>query len=397
MVQRPDSLMGNLPLWILRFVLLLIAGAIGIYAMYTVPAVSGKGPWQLVAFAAVMVIALLTIGLDILVHPKKLDTISAVYFGLIVGLFLTYVAGLALAPFLDLIDPPTTLPTGGTSGMPNPLRHPMSTPLRNVIQLVLGMVLCYVCISFLLQTKNDFRFIIPYVEFAKEVKGTRPVVLDTSVVIDGRIADVVETKILDDPLIMPRFVLAELHSIADSADRLRRSRGRRGLDILNRLRNNPEVELQIYDRELPEWHDQPVDMKLVLMAKHLNARIITNDFNLNKVARLHGVEVINLNDLANALKPAYLPGEELEVYLVRPGEEDNQGVGYLEDGTMVVVEGGREYLHRQVRAVVTSTLQTSAGRMIFGKFKEALGNGSHAPRESTAGRQHASRRPSRKS
>ncbi len=397
MVQRPDSLMGNLPLWILRFVLLLIAGAIGIYAMYTVPAVSGKGLWQLVAFAVVMLIALLTIALDILVHPKKLDTISAVYFGLIVGLFLTYVAGLALAPFLDLIDPPTTLPTGGTSGMPNPLRHPMSTPLRNVIQLVLGMVLCYVCISFLLQTKNDFRFIIPYVEFAKEVKGTRPVVLDTSVVIDGRIADVVETKILDDPLIMPRFVLAELHSIADSADRLRRSRGRRGLDILNRLRNNPEVELQIYDRELPEWHDQPVDMKLVLMAKHLNARIITNDFNLNKVARLHGVEVINLNDLANALKPAYLPGEELEVYLVRPGEEDSQGVGYLEDGTMVVVEGGREYLHRQVRAVVTSTLQTSAGRMIFGKFKEALGNGSHAPRESTAGRQHASRRPSRKS
>ncbi len=398
MVQRPDSLIHNLPLWILRFVLLLIAGAIGIYAMYAVPAVSGKGLLQLVAFAAVMVIAVMTIGLDILVHPKKLDTISAVYFGLIVGLFLTYVAGLALAPFLDLIDPPaTSLPSGSAGGMPNPLRHPMSTPLRNVIQLVLGMVLCYVCISFLLQTKNDFRFIIPYVEFAKEVKGTRPVVVDTSVVIDGRIADVVETKILDDPLIMPRFVLAELHAIADSADRLRRSRGRRGLDILNRLRNNPEIELQIYDRELPEWSDQPVDMKLVLMAKHLNARIITNDFNLNKVARLHGVEVINLNDLANALKPAYLPGEELEVYLVRPGEEDGQGVGYLEDGTMVVVEGGREHLHRQVRAVVTSTLQTSAGRMIFGKFKEELGGSpGNASREEPAGRQRTASRSSKR-
>ncbi len=396
-MQRPDSLIHNLPLWILRFVLLLIAGAIGIYAMYTVPAVSGKGLLQLAAFAVVMIIAVLTIGLDILVHPKKLDTISAVYFGLIVGLFLTYVAGLALAPFLDLIDPPNaSLPSGGAGGMPNPLRHPMSTPLRNVIQLVLGMVLCYVCISFLLQTKNDFRFIIPYVEFAKEVKGTRPVVVDTSVVIDGRIADVVETKILDDPLIMPRFVLAELHAIADSADRLRRSRGRRGLDILNRLRNNPEVELQIYDRELPEWSDQPVDMKLVLMAKHLNARIITNDFNLNKVARLHGVEVINLNDLANALKPAYLPGEELEVYLVRPGEEDGQGVGYLEDGTMVVVEDGREHLHRQVRAVVTSTLQTSAGRMIFGKFKEELGTPSAGVPQEEMGKQRSAHRSAKR-
>ena len=214
---------------------------------------------------------------------------------------------------------------------------------------VLGMILCYVCISLLLQTKDDFRFIIPYVEFAKEVKGLKPYVLDTSVVIDGRIADVVETKILDSQLIMPRFVIAELQAIADSSDRLRRSRGRRGLDILNRLSNNSEVDLKIYDRELPEFAGQPVDLKLVLLAKHLQGKIVTNDYNLNKVARLHGVGVINLNDLANALKPVVLPGENLEVRIVKPGEEPGQGVGYLDDGTMVVVEGGREHINKTVR------------------------------------------------
>jgi uncharacterized protein YacL len=228
-------------------------------------------------------------------------------------------------------------------------------------------VICYFCISLLIQTKDDFRFIIPYVEFAKEVKGRKPYVLDTSVVIDGRIADVVETEVLDTQLIMPRFVIAELQGIADSADKLRRSRGRRGLDVLNRLRTNEKVDLQIFDRDLPEFAGQPVDMKLVLLAKHLNGSVITNDYNLNKVAKLHGVGVINLNDLANALKPVFLPGESIDVRIVKPGEESGQGVGYLDDGTMVVVEGGREHLNRQVRVAVTSVLQTSAGRMVFGR------------------------------
>ena len=231
------------------------------------------------------------------------------------------------------------------------------------------MVLCYVCISLLLQTKDDFRFIIPYVEFVKEVKGLKPYVLDTSVVIDGRIADVVETKILDNQLIMPRFVIAELQAIADSSDKLRRSRGRRGLDILNRLSNNSEVDFEIYDRELPEFAGQPVDLKLVLLAKHLQGKVVTNDYNLNKVARLHGVGVINLNDLANALKPVFLPGENLEVRIVKPGEEPGQGVGYLDDGTMIVVEGGREHINKNVKIAVTSVLQTSAGRMIFGRYE----------------------------
>ena len=203
-------------------------------------------------------------------------------------------------------------------------------------------MLCYICISLLMQTRDDFRFIIPYIEFSKEVKGRRPYILDTSVVIDGRIADVVETDALDSQLVMPRFAITELQAIADSSDRLRRSRGRRGLDILNRLRNNPEVDLKIYDRDLPEFAGQPVDLKLVGLAKHLEGKLITNDYNLNKVARLHGVGVINLNDLANALKPVFLPGEHIEVRIVKAGEEPGQGVGYLDDGTMVVVEGGRD-------------------------------------------------------
>ena len=219
----------------------------------------------------------------------------------------------------------------------------------------------------MLQTKNDFRFIIPYVEFAREVKGSKPCILDTSVVIDGRIADMVETQILDSQLIMPKFVISELQGIADSSDRLRRSRGRRGLDILNRLRSNPKIDLQIFDRDLPEFAGQPVDLRLVVLAKHLKGRLVTNDYNLNKVARIQGVEVINLNDLANALKPIFLPGEQIEVRVVKAGEEAGQGVGYLEDGTMVVIESGREHIGKQVSIAVTSVLQTSAGRMVFGR------------------------------
>ena len=186
--------------------------------------------------------------------------------------------------------------------------------------------------------------------------------------IDGRIADLVETSVFDNQLVMPRFVLSELQAIADSSDKLRRSRGRRGLDILNRLRTNPQVDLRIYDRETPEMAGQPVDMKLVLLAKHLQGKVVTGDYNLNKMAKIHGVPVINLNDIANSLKPVFLPGEHLEVRIVKPGEEPGQGVGYLDDGTMIVVEGGRDHIGGTVRINVTSVLQTSAGRMIFGRY-----------------------------
>lgn len=298
-------------------------------------------------FVGVILIALAAIVIDILVRRKRLDTISAAYFGVLVGILLTYVIGIALTPLV-----------------PADFQHLGS------VQLVLGILLCYICVSLILQTKDDFRFVIPYIEFAKEVKGLKPYLLDTSVVIDGRVADVVETNILDNQLIMPRFILAELQTIADSGDKMRRARGRRGLDILNRLRNNKEVELKIYDREYPDMADQPVDMKLVLLAKHLEGKIVTGDYNLNKIARLQNVQVINLNDIANSLKPVFLPGERVEVKVVKAGEEHAQGVGYLDDGTMIVIENGRDHIGKIVVIAVTSVLQTSAGRMIFGRFEQ---------------------------
>jgi uncharacterized protein YacL len=247
--------------------------------------------------------------------------------------------------------------------------------LKNVagserIMLMISVILCYGCISLLIQTKDDFRFIIPYVEFARDLKGIRPLILDTSAVIDGRLAELADTAIIDSQLIMPRFVLLELQAIADSSDKLRRVRGRRGLDILNRLRAHDKVDFLLFDRELPEFAGQPVDMKLVLLAKHLDGKLVTGDFNLNKVAKLHNVEVINVNEIAKAMRPQFLPGEAFQLKVVKPGEGQDQGIGYLDDGTMVVVEGGRDNISRTVTVVVTSTLQTQSGRMIFTRIED---------------------------
>jgi uncharacterized protein YacL len=242
-------------------------------------------------------------------------------------------------------------------------------------------------VSTLLQTKDEFRFIIPYVEFSKQVKGGRPLVLDTSVIIDGRIADICDTRIIDTKLIVPRFVLQELQHIADSADKLKRNRGRRGLDILKRMQNNPKVELQMHEANLVELREvQKVDERLVILAKALGARVVTNDYNLNKIAQLQGVDVINLNEVANALKSVALPGESLSVRLVKPGDQIGQGVGYLEDGTMVVVEQGRSSIGHDVTITVTSVLQTPAGRMIFGRIESrqvATGSGPEKQRAET--------------
>ncbi|MEL7337264.1 MAG: TRAM domain-containing protein, partial [Planctomycetota bacterium] len=208
---------------------------------------------------------------------------------------------------------------------------------------------------------------IPYVEFVREVKGFKPLVLDTSVIIDGRIEELLKTGVLDNQLIVPRFVLNELQGIADSSERQRRTRGRRGLDVLNRLQANERYDLQLFERELPEFGGQPVDLKLVLLARHLEGKVVTGDFNLNKVARLQNVEVINLNEIANSLKPDFIPGDMFEIKIMKEGENPDQGVGYLDDGVMVVVQNGKHLIGSTVRVEVTSMLQTAAGRMIFAK------------------------------
>ncbi|GIP36232.1 PIN/TRAM domain-containing protein [Paenibacillus sp. J2TS4] len=192
-------------------------------------------------------------------------------------------------------------------------------------------------------------------------------ILDTSVIIDGRIADICKTGFIEGILVIPEFVLEELQHIADSSDLLKRNRGRRGLDILNKIQKELEVKVLIYEGDFEDISE--VDSKLVRLAKLLRGKVITNDFNLNKVCELQGVSVLNINDLANAVKPVVLPGEEIMIQIIKDGKEYGQGVAYLDDGTMIVVEGGREYIGMTMEVMVTSVLQTSAGRMIFAKPK----------------------------
>ncbi|HEY6357148.1 MAG TPA: PIN domain-containing protein [Vicinamibacterales bacterium] len=220
-------------------------------------------------------------------------------------------------------------------------------------------------------------------------------VLDTSVIIDGRIADIVETGFIDGTLVVPQFVLKELQSVADSSDALKRNRGRRGLDILHRMQKMAGVEVMISDLDFP--HLKEVDLKLIEVARHLMGRIVTNDFNLNKVAQLRGVDVLNINELTNALKPVVLPGETMTVFVIKEGKEYNQGVAYLDDGTMVVVDNARSRIGKNLDVVVTSVLQTTAGRMIFGRVADSLQGaaGDQAPvrPESRSAREDSGRHP----
>ena len=356
LVEQTISTTGTakkMALWIFRACFLIVA--LGLGASLANASVYQTIPQRVGIFLLFLLGSLGIIAVDFFVKKKRIDLITSIYFGLIVGLFLTYIISLALDPLFESFEG----------------RLDAGVGVRTIALLFVGVVVCYVCISVLWQTKDDFRFIIPYVEFSKEVKGLKPYILDTSVVIDGRVADLVETGVIDNPLIMPRFVLSELQHIADSSDKLRRARGRRGLDVLNRLRNNSRIDFKVFERELPEMEGEPVDSKLLILAKHLQGKVVTGDFNLNKVAKLQNVAVINLNDIANSIKPVFLPGEEIQVKIVKAGEEAGQGIGYLDDGTMVVVEDGRGHIGGTVDITVTSMLQTSAGRMVFGR----MGNG----------------------
>lgn len=305
-----------------------------------------------------VVLAVIVIVIDANVASKSLTALSGLFFGLTAGLLITY--GLAL--ILDLLVSayrPDMAPVSG-----------QDQPAIAITKVIMGIIACYFCVSFILQTKDDIRFVIPYVEFAKQVKGQQPLILDTSVIIDGRISDICETGIIDSKLIVPRFILRELQAVADSSDKLKRNRGRRGLDVLNKLQSAGNVEVQIM--ETPQIkNDEPVDLKLLALAQQLHGRVATNDYNLNKVAKIRNVQIININDLANAMKPVVLPGEAMTVKVIKAGEEPGQGVGYLDDGTMVVIEQGRARVGDTVDVAVTSVLQTSAGRMIFGRLDSA--------------------------
>lgn len=252
-----------------------------------------------------------------------------------------------------------------------------------VLSVIISIFLGYVGLIIGIKRKEDllgfFSFIPKFkekTEKGKEGKGRSKnyhsgyKVLDTSVIIDGRIADIVKTGFLDGVLLIPGFVLEELRHIADSSDVLRRNRGRRGLDILNKISKEKVIKVEIYEKDFEDIAE--VDSKLVRLAQHLDAPILTNDYNLNKVAELHGVKVLNINELANAIKPVVLPGEEMFVHVMKEGKEAGQGVAYLDDGTMVVIDDGRKYIGQETTVMVTTVLQTAAGRMIFAKPKVVM-------------------------
>ena len=337
---------------ILRSIFLMVSVGIAVLIFNSEPmrAAPEWVPWAVLF--GMIALPLTVIGIDASLRRKDLTVITAVYFGLLVGVFLTYIAILALTPIL-----------------PTSPRDPVATWLP----LILGMLLCYICTSLLIQTRDDFRFLIPFVEFARDVKGLRPNLLDASAIIDGRIADLAESGIFQSRFVVPSCVVDELQAEAEAVEKQRRLRGRRGLDILTRLRASRAIDIEVLAPVDETDGEASDESRVVAMARRLGGRIVTNDPNLVKIAGVRNVQAININARALALKPAYIAGDEFSLRLVKAGEEPGQGVGYLDDGTMVVVEGGRDQIGRTVHVTVSSTLQTSAGRLVFARPESARG------------------------
>jgi len=329
---------------VLRLLLVLACSVSGYLLASHLPISHTLGIWiKWIGALAGFIFALLALSLEKIIKKAPLKVIFGATLGLFLGLVIAQLLGYAF------------------SGLQN-------SAIRISISVILSCVFGY--IGLVLGGKKVEEFKWPgWGFFAKgSHKKNGGKILDTSVIIDGRVADICETDFLEGPLVVPQFVLQELQYIADSADNLKRARGRRGLDILNRMQKGDAVEVQVVDEDYPDIKE--VDAKLVALAREMNAKIITNDFNLNKVAQLQGVSVLNINQLANALKPMVLPGEVLHLQIMREGKEQGQGVAYLDDGTMVVVENASRHLGQEVEASVTSILQTTAGRMIFTTLKD---------------------------
>jgi len=346
--------------WLIRVLFFCAMGSVGYQVAKIIAESKGydlqEGPaylfWGIIIGAAASVVIMV---LEALFSKRPIQSISAIMFGLVFGFLLAIV-------FYNVALLAIGAETHMAWGFPDELSF------QRMLKLFLVVVCCYVGIAVIYKTRQNFRFIIPYVEFRREEQGPRPIVTDTSAIIDGRLAEICDTHVIDSPLLIPKFVLQELQNVADSPDRTRRARGRRGLEILNRLQRDQRMLVQIHDGRGASGGN--VDSKLVNLASQLDARVLTCDYNLGRIAEVQGVEVININDLASALKPVKLPGEEVDTKILREGEEPGQGIGYLTDGTMVVVEHASDQVGRKVTLVVTNVHQTSAGRMIFGRLKE---------------------------
>ena len=350
-------------------VIRLIFTAILVIAGYKLSPVNDS-PWVSAGVGALIAICIIVFELRI--RRATLKTLIGAAAGSILGIIGAYLIG-------SLISHQHSTALGGEGG-------------KTFLTLALTFFMAYVGLM-VGAAKGDYLDLSALGGiFSDKVTRRDLKILDTSVIIDGRIADVAETGFLTGSLIIPQFILRELQQVADSPDSSKRQRGRRGLDMLNRLQNNSSLDIQIVETDFPSVRE--VDLKLIELGKQLDAVIVTNDFNLNKVSQLRGVSVLNINELANALKPVVLPGEAMRVFILKEGKEYNQGVAYLDDGTMVVVDNARRLIGKNADIAVTSVLQTTAGKMIFGRLWEEAENGGHSDIHRTNG---ASRRQVRDS
>jgi uncharacterized protein YacL len=351
-------------LWIIRGLFVLVASSAAYYVALSLDL--NVFYWLIGG----IVVSMLMVGLELLLSTQPISSIGAIIFGILLGIVFAMLLQRMIVLALgqkrseiffgqELQFDPVTRQTRLVARVPN-------DRFDAAVALVLSVAMSYVGVAVLYQTRDRFNLIIPYVEFRPVEKGARPIVVDTSVIVDGRIHEILQTGVFDGPIVIPHAVLRELQGIADSPERMRRERGRLGLDCLDQMRRNPLLDVQIQDAGVPDVG--PTDNQLIQITRKLNGRLVTNDYNLNSLATVDGVEVVNLNKLANALKPIALPDEELNIKLIKRGQQAGQAVGYLEDGTMVIVEDADAYIGREVDIVVTNTITKETGRMIFGRL-----------------------------
>lgn len=320
-----------------RIFFLIISGIVG----YQIGIINSQ-PWLGIALGCVC--GFLLILVEASLRTVSVRGLSSMVFGLLLGVFMANLVCdiLALLPLGDF--------------------------LQSILRVVFTLVFSYLGAVMAFRGKDEFNIIIPYVRFKRQDTSEGEILLDTSAIIDGRIADVYKTNFVSGRVVVPKFVLQELQKIADSEDPMKRQRGRRGLEILRSMQKDPAIDLKVQDDEMPG--EQNVDTKLVKLAKIMEAKVCTSDFNLNRIASIQGVKILNINELSNSVKSVVFPGEELDIRLVKEGKEQNQAVAYMDDGTMIVVSEAKQLIGQKIKVYVTSVLQTQAGRMIFARLNK---------------------------